>query len=158
MYCSLINSYALFNGGDKGNRTLDPLRARQMLSHLSYIPKRLCLSMTQIEKLEAGVGFEPTTTSLWGLSADHCIILLYYGGEWRIRTFEAVTPTSLAGTHNKPLWQLSNFIGAGDRNRTYNIFITSEELCLLSYASILNGAPTQNRTENKWLQVTRYTV
>ncbi len=43
MYCSLINSYALFNGGDKGNRTLDPLRARQMLSHLSYIPKNVYL-------------------------------------------------------------------------------------------------------------------
>ena len=25
-------------GGDEGNRTLDPLLARQVLSHLSYIP------------------------------------------------------------------------------------------------------------------------
>lgn len=64
MYCPLINSYALFNGGDKGNRTLDPLRARQMLSHLSYIPKKMCQSMTQIEKLELAIGIEPTTSSL----------------------------------------------------------------------------------------------
>ena len=28
-----------FNGGDKEIRTLDPLRARQVLSQLSYTPK-----------------------------------------------------------------------------------------------------------------------
>ena len=31
-------SYKPTNGGDKGIRTLDPLRARQVLSQLSYTP------------------------------------------------------------------------------------------------------------------------
>ena len=31
-------SYKPTSGGDKGIRTLDPLRARQVLSQLSYIP------------------------------------------------------------------------------------------------------------------------
>ena len=31
-------SYRPIYGGGKGNRTLDPLRARQVLSQLSYIP------------------------------------------------------------------------------------------------------------------------
>ena len=31
-------SYRPINGGGKGNRTLDPLRARQVLSQLSYTP------------------------------------------------------------------------------------------------------------------------
>ena len=31
-------SYRPTNGGDKGIRTLDPLRARQVLSQLSYTP------------------------------------------------------------------------------------------------------------------------
>ncbi len=31
-------TFGLFNGGDKEIRTLDPLRARQVLSQLSYTP------------------------------------------------------------------------------------------------------------------------
>ena len=31
-------SYRPIHGGGKGNRTLDPLRARQVLSQLSYTP------------------------------------------------------------------------------------------------------------------------
>ena len=83
-------------GGLSGTWTHDFYLARVALSQLSYKPKKLCLSMTQIEKLEAGVGFEPTTLRLWALVANHCITLRYYG--------------------------------AGDRNRTYNLLITSQLL------------------------------
>ena len=41
-------------GGDDRNRTCDPLNANQVLSQLSYIPK----------KLVAGTGFEPATFGL----------------------------------------------------------------------------------------------
>ena len=34
----MANSLANLRGGDKEIRTLDPLRARQVLSQLSYIP------------------------------------------------------------------------------------------------------------------------
>jgi hypothetical protein len=45
---------ALESGGDDRNRTCDPLNANQVLSQLSYIPK----------KLVAGTGFEPATFGL----------------------------------------------------------------------------------------------
>ena len=41
-------SYRPINGGGKGNRTLDPLRARQVLSQLSYTP---ILVILLLEKL-----------------------------------------------------------------------------------------------------------
>ena len=34
-----MNKFITFLGGDKEIRTLDPLRARQVLSQLSYTPK-----------------------------------------------------------------------------------------------------------------------
>jgi hypothetical protein len=42
------------SGGDDRSRTCDPLNANQVLSQLSYIPK----------KLVAGTGFEPATFGL----------------------------------------------------------------------------------------------
>ena len=36
--------------------------------------------------------------------------------------------------------------GAGEKNRTPNLLITSQLLCLLSYTSIFNGASERNRT------------
>ena len=53
---SLVHKRNRKTGGDKGDRTLDPLRARQMLSHLSYIPKKLL-----------------------GLTHLACVCLLYFG-------------------------------------------------------------------------------
>ena len=64
------------------------------------------------------------------------------GGRW-IRTIEV--------SDNRftvcPLWPLGNssLIGAGNRNRTYNLLITSQLLCQLSYASILNFHGGHNR-------------
>ena len=37
-----------FSGGDEGNRTPDLLLARQALSHLSYTPELLTLSLEQL--------------------------------------------------------------------------------------------------------------
>ena len=58
------------------------------------------------------------------------------GGSGWIRTTEV--------TDNRftvcPLWPLGNLpiYGAGDWNRTHNLLITNQLLCLLSYASILD--------------------
>ena len=48
-------SYRPINGGGKGNRTLDPLRARQVLSQLSYIP----LWWTFRDSNPGPTGYEP---------------------------------------------------------------------------------------------------
>ena len=45
-----------WTSGDKGIRTLDPLRARQVLSQLSYAPKGI-----NIESKTGAAGLEPTT-------------------------------------------------------------------------------------------------
>ncbi len=46
--------FQIKTGGDDRSRTCDPLNANQVLSQLSYIPK----------KLVAGTGFEPATFGL----------------------------------------------------------------------------------------------
>ena len=48
-----MNKFITFLGGDKEIRTLDPLRARQVLSQLSYTPKMVDLQ-----------GLEPRTYRL----------------------------------------------------------------------------------------------
>ena len=48
-----MNQFITFFGGDKEIRTLDPLRARQVLSQLSYTPKMVDLQ-----------GLEPRTYRL----------------------------------------------------------------------------------------------
>jgi hypothetical protein len=53
-------SYRPTYGGDKGNRTLDPLRARQVLSQLSYIPIYGILfyeKLFGLSKLNRGIGY-----------------------------------------------------------------------------------------------------
>ena len=43
-----MNKFITFHGGDKEIRTLDPLRARQVLSQLSYTP----ILMVDLQGLE----------------------------------------------------------------------------------------------------------
>ena len=50
-------------GGDEGTRTPGLLRAREALSHLSYIPK-LIVNQLKSRKLVGLVGLEPTTSPL----------------------------------------------------------------------------------------------
>ena len=54
------NKDCLF-GGDKGNRTLDPLRARQVLSQLSYIP----VWWTFRDSNPGPTGYEPVALTSW---------------------------------------------------------------------------------------------
>ncbi len=70
----------------------------------------------------------------------------FRGGEGWIRTTEV--------TDNRftvcSLWPLGNLsIGAGDRNRTNNLLITNQLLCLLSYTSVFScwclGADSNHR-------------
>ena len=49
------------NGGDEETRTPDPLRAKEVLSQLSYIPRR---------KLVGDCGFEPQTSPLSGVCSN----------------------------------------------------------------------------------------
>ena len=72
--------------------------------------------------------------------------VLFRGGEGWIRTTEV--------TDNRftvcSLWPLGNLsIGAGDRNRTNNLLITNQLLCLLSYTSVFScwclGADSNHR-------------
>ena len=72
--------------------------------------------------------------------------MLFRGGEGWIRTTEV--------TDNRftvcSLWPLGNLsIGAGDRNRTNNLLITNQLLCLLSYTSVFScwclGADSNHR-------------
>ena len=51
------------DSGDKGIRTLDPLRARQVLSQLSYAPKETDLLSFWIVETK---GFEPLTPCVQG--------------------------------------------------------------------------------------------
>ena len=44
----MLYSFQSTNGGDEEDRTPDPLRARQVLSQLSYTPKLLTFSTSDI--------------------------------------------------------------------------------------------------------------
>ena len=57
-YSSVKFSRYNLSGGDERNRTADPLLARQVLSQLSYAPKRYLILLV------GPVGFEPTTSRL----------------------------------------------------------------------------------------------
>ncbi len=59
-----------------------------------------------------------------------------FGGRWWIRTTEGEASRFTVC----PLWPLgkSPMYGAGVRNRTINLLITNQLLCLLSYTSILS--------------------
>ena len=53
--------------GDEGTRTPDLLRAREALSHLSYIPYLIvnyCMPILDWQSLVGLVGLEPTTSPL----------------------------------------------------------------------------------------------
>ena len=76
----------------------------------------------------------------------HLAMCFFRGGEGWIRTTEV--------TDNRftvcSLWPLGNLsIGAGDRNRTNNLLITNQLLCLLSYTSVFScwclGADSNHR-------------
>ena len=67
---------------------------------------------------------------------DKSKLVEFFGGERWIRTIEVGDNRFTVC----PLWPLGNlpiFIGAGDWNRTHNLLITNQLLCLLSYASVL---------------------
>ena len=56
------------DSGDKGIRTLDPLRARQVLSQLSYTPIFNCYRSFL---LIGPSGLEPPTSRLSGVRSNH---------------------------------------------------------------------------------------
>ena len=53
------------DGGDKEDRTPDPLRARQVLSQLSYVPMGI-----QLNLLVGLSGLEPPTSPLSGVRSN----------------------------------------------------------------------------------------
>ena len=70
-------TYSLGSDGDKGIRTLDPLLARQVLSHLSYTPvglppvARLTSLIVSAIPLAMGLsGLEPPTSRLSGVRSN----------------------------------------------------------------------------------------
>ena len=82
----------------------------------------------------------------WNTKKAHLSMCFFRGGEGWIRTTEV--------TDNRftvcSLWPLGNLsIGAGDRNRTNNLLITNQLLCLLSYTSVFScwclGADSNHR-------------
>ena len=88
---------------------------------------------------------QPKSTLLYHEKSTSCDVL-FRGGEGWIRTTEV--------TDNRftvcSLWPLGNLsIGAGDRNRTNNLLITNQLLCLLSYTSVFScwclGADSNHR-------------
>ena len=88
---------------------------------------------------------QPKSTPLEHEKSTSCDVL-FRGGEGWIRTTEV--------TDNRftvcSLWPLGNLsIGAGDRNRTNNLLITNQLLCLLSYTSVFScwclGADSNHR-------------
>ena len=60
-------SYAPMYGGDEEVRTPDPLRARQVLSQLSYTP----ISRLKVLHLVGTSGLEPPTSRLSGVRSNH---------------------------------------------------------------------------------------
>ena len=85
------------------------------------------------------------STPFYNEKSTSCDVL-FRGGEGWIRTTEV--------TDNRftvcSLWPLGNLsIGAGDRNRTNNLLITNQLLCLLSYTSVFScwclGADSNHR-------------
>ena len=57
-------SYKPTNGGDKETRTLDPLRARQMLSQLCYTPIYFILrKLIDLSKLNRDKSYKPYHSS-----------------------------------------------------------------------------------------------
>ena len=62
---------SLFIGGAKRDRTADPLRARQVLSQLSYGPNLVFTGSTlSFVKLVGLYGFEPSTSPLSGVRSN----------------------------------------------------------------------------------------
>ena len=55
------------SGGDEEDRTPDPLRARQVLSQLSYTP----ISRLKVLHLVGTSGLEPPTSRLSGVRSNH---------------------------------------------------------------------------------------
>ena len=77
-----------------------------------------------------------TKPAAWIKKFDKSKLVEFFGGERWIRTIEVGDNRFTVC----PLWPLGNlpiFIGAGDWNRTHNLLITNQLLCLLSYASVL---------------------
>jgi hypothetical protein len=99
----------------------------------------LPLSYTRTKKIWSGRRDSNPRPSPWqgdALPLSHFRIIYFYfgGGDW-IRTSEGVSqriysPSPLANSGTPP-----HSSGAGERNRTPNLLITSQLLCLLSYAS-----------------------
>ena len=62
---------SLFIGGAKRDRTADPLRARQVLSQLSYGPNLIFIFSTiSFVKMVGLNGFEPSTSPLSGVRSN----------------------------------------------------------------------------------------
>jgi hypothetical protein len=62
---------SLFIGGAKRDRTADPLRARQVLSQLSYGPNLIfTFSTISFVKMVGLNGFEPSTSPLSGVRSN----------------------------------------------------------------------------------------
>ena len=79
----LDDSSAILIGGDKRDRTADPLLAKQVLSQLSYTPIALLL-LFSIFRFLSGI-----------LKIEQCLSLLSYSSlslTFRVQTFLFVTP------------------------------------------------------------------
>ena len=115
------NSFSRVNG-DEGNRTPDPLLARQVLSQLSYTPRVelvLLLRATQVRMDLSGL--EPPTSRLSGGRSNR----LSYKPIFRLAQFP------------KPKGSLDVSIHGGDkRDRTADPLLAKQVLSQLSYTPI----------------------
>ena len=87
----------------------------------------MCLTdLANPQYMVSAQGFEPRTHALEGRCSIQLSYAPIFGGGWWIRTTEIVDNRFTVC----PLWPLgkSSVFGASDRNRTYNLLITSQLL------------------------------
>ena len=113
-------NYQAAIGGTNRARTCDPLLVRQVLSQLSYSPISLSGAGEGDRTLTAGLEGRNSTIELH----PHALFLVEDGG------FEP-PKALLTDLQSAPFGRSGNppkDFGAGDRNRTYNLLITSQLL------------------------------
>ena len=107
-------------GDSEGNRTLDPLIKSQLLYHLSY--------RVIVCSRASGQTLFPTSRPTIGSSANKMVET----GGFEPPNPEGADLQSAAFSHFATSPQ-----SADNRNRTYNLLITNQLLCQLSYVGII---------------------
>ena len=132
--CSSQLSYAAMYGASDRDWTGDLILTKDTLCRLSYTSTMN--DHFTVVFMVAGTGLEPATFGLWARRATNCSTPRW---KWwrekdsnlrsRRRQIYSLLPLAARESLQKN--------GAGDRNWTHNLLITSQLLYLLSYASII---------------------